>query len=93
MGFRRLVETLRPGIRLTPQQNMLFTDIAEEHKPAVGTLLRDHNISSSPTPEMARRGVKQPMPDEKTEVATRSMSDQDAAAASFNTGVCRCSEY
>ena len=93
MGFRRLVETLRPGIRLTPQQNMLFTDIAEEHKPAVDTLLRDDNLLSSATPEMARRGVKQPMPDEKTEVATRSMSDQDAAAASFNTGVCRCSEY
>jgi hypothetical protein len=72
---------------------MLFTDIAEEHKPAVGTLLRDHNIPSSATPEMARRGGKQPMPDEKMEAATRSMSDPDAAAASFNIGVCRCSEY
>jgi len=44
-GFRRLVETFRPGIRLTPQQNILFTDIAEEHKPAVNALLRDHNIA------------------------------------------------
>jgi sulfite reductase (ferredoxin) len=44
-GFRRLVETFRPGIRLTPQQNMLFTDIAEEHKPTVDALLRDHNIA------------------------------------------------
>jgi len=44
-GFGRLVETFRPGIRLTPQQNMLFTDIAEEHKPAVDALLRDHNIA------------------------------------------------
>lgn len=44
-GFRRLVETFRPGIRLTPQQNILFTDIAEEHKPALNALLREHNIA------------------------------------------------
>jgi len=44
-GFRTLAETFRPGIRLTPQQNILFTDIAEEHKPAVDALLGDHNIA------------------------------------------------
>jgi len=44
-GFRRLVETFRPGIRLTPQQNILFIDIAEEHKPAVNSILREHNIA------------------------------------------------
>ena len=44
-GFRRLVETFRPGIRLTPQQNILFTDIAGDQRTAVDDLLREHNIA------------------------------------------------
>ena len=43
--FRRLVETFRPGIRLTPQQNILFTDIAGEQRTAVDAVLREHNIA------------------------------------------------
>ena len=43
-AFRRLVEEFRPGIRLTPQQNILFTDIAEGQRPPVERLLTDHGV-------------------------------------------------
>lgn len=43
-AFRRLVQEFRPGLRLTPQQNVLFTDIAKEQRPAVEQLLRDHGV-------------------------------------------------
>lgn len=43
-AFQRLAKTFRPGLRLTPQQNILFTDIAEEKRTAIEQLLRDHGV-------------------------------------------------
>lgn len=43
-AFRMLIETYRPSIRLTPQQNILFTDIAEVDKPAIDALLAEHGV-------------------------------------------------
>src|SRR5581483_1169574 len=44
-GFRELVRQFDPGIRLTAQQNILFTDIADEQRPAVEALLRKYGVA------------------------------------------------
>ncbi len=43
-GFRALVEKYRPGIVLTPQQNILFTDIAPADRAGVEELLHSYGI-------------------------------------------------
>lgn len=43
-GFRTLVQKFRPGVRLTPNQNVLFTDIEPDKRAAVEALLRDHGV-------------------------------------------------
>jgi sulfite reductase (ferredoxin) len=43
-GFRRLVEELRPGVALTAQQNILFTDIPPAKRDRVNEILSDHGI-------------------------------------------------
>jgi len=44
-AFRELVEQFKPGIRLTSQQNIIFTDIKAEDRAAVERLLRGHGIT------------------------------------------------
>lgn len=44
LAFRELVEQFRPDIRLTAQQSILFTNIAEQDRAAVETLLRRHRV-------------------------------------------------
>lgn len=43
-AFRRIVRDVRPGIRLTPQHNILFTDIPDQRRHEVETILNEHGI-------------------------------------------------
>jgi sulfite reductase (ferredoxin) len=43
-GFRKLVEELRPGVALTPQQNVLFTDIPPSRRDRVNEILGEHGV-------------------------------------------------
>jgi sulfite reductase (ferredoxin) len=44
-GFRQLLERFPFGVRLTPQQNILFTDIGDHQPPVVEGILRDHQVA------------------------------------------------
>jgi sulfite reductase (ferredoxin) len=44
-AFRRIVERVQPGIRLTADQNILFTDILESQRAEIDTILRDHGVA------------------------------------------------
>lgn len=43
-ALREICTTLKPGIRLTACQNILFTDLPAESKPALEALLRNHGV-------------------------------------------------
>jgi sulfite reductase (ferredoxin) len=43
-AFRAVLETFPFGVRLTPQQNILFTDIADHERPIVETILDDCGV-------------------------------------------------
>jgi sulfite reductase (ferredoxin) len=43
-GLRAAVATFRPGIRLTPNHDILLTDLTVEQRPAVDALLRSYGI-------------------------------------------------
>ncbi len=53
-GIRRLVEKLGCGVRLTPQQNLLLTDIADRERKLVEQILHEHGV----TPEGALSPVR-----------------------------------
>jgi sulfite reductase (ferredoxin) len=44
-AFRQIVERLQPGIRLTSDQNILFTDVAASQRSVVEDILKDHGIA------------------------------------------------
>ncbi|MBI3304311.1 MAG: NADPH-dependent assimilatory sulfite reductase hemoprotein subunit [Deltaproteobacteria bacterium] len=44
-AFRRIVERLHPGIRLTTDQNILFTDVPASQRGEVEDILRGHGIA------------------------------------------------
>ena len=44
-GLRRIVEELRPEIRLSAQQNLILADIAPDERPRVEELLREYGIA------------------------------------------------
>jgi len=46
-GLRRIIQTFRPGIRLTPNHDILLTDLPEEHIGAVEALLREYGIQGA----------------------------------------------
>ena len=46
-GLRHAVEEFRPGIRLTPQQNILFTDLAEAQRGPLTDLLSSYGIPTN----------------------------------------------
>ncbi len=54
-AFRALVERFRPTVRLTPQQNVLFLDLAAADRPAVEALLREHGVALVEEVPQARR--------------------------------------
>jgi len=43
-GLRTIVETLRPDVHLTPQQNLLFANVAEADKAVVERILAEHGV-------------------------------------------------
>jgi sulfite reductase (ferredoxin) len=44
-ALRRIVETVQPGVRFTPQQNLLLTDIPDRRQGLVERMLADHGVS------------------------------------------------
>ena len=47
-GLRAVIEQFHPGIRLTAQQNILLTDIADEQRAPLESFLHAHGISVDP---------------------------------------------
>jgi len=43
-GVRAVVERLRPGVRITPHQNILFTHVAPDHRADLLAILRAHDV-------------------------------------------------
>ncbi len=54
-ALRTAVERFRPGIRLTPMQDILLCDLNEKDRPELEKLLRDHGIRLSDEVSSARR--------------------------------------
>jgi len=54
-GLREVIKQFRPGIRLTGQQNILLTDIAEDQRTALEAKLNEYGISADPTTTGAYR--------------------------------------
>jgi sulfite reductase (ferredoxin) len=54
-GLRHAIEQFRPGIRLTPQQNILFTDLSKEQRGPLTTLLTGYGILTDPADIGVRR--------------------------------------
>jgi sulfite reductase (ferredoxin) len=54
-GLRRVIEQFKPGIRLTPQQNVLLTDVTEEQREPLAALLAEHGIATDPAALGVRR--------------------------------------
>ncbi|MCP4247223.1 MAG: NADPH-dependent assimilatory sulfite reductase hemoprotein subunit [bacterium] len=46
-AVRAIVDQLSPGIRLTPQQNMLFTDLSASAVDRLGRILDEHDVPRS----------------------------------------------
>lgn len=53
-ALREICTTLRPGIRLTPQQSILFTDLAADARGRLEEILRRHGIRLSEETSKAR---------------------------------------
>jgi sulfite reductase (ferredoxin) len=54
-GLRAVVERVRPGVRLTPQQNVLLTDIDDADRATVDALLREHGVRPAGEIPLVRR--------------------------------------
>ncbi len=54
-GLRQVVAEFQPGIRLTPQQNILLTDLTGEQRGPVEALLAEHGIPVDPAASGVRR--------------------------------------
>ncbi|HEU0016108.1 MAG TPA: NADPH-dependent assimilatory sulfite reductase hemoprotein subunit [Longimicrobium sp.] len=54
-ALRRIVEGFRPGVHLTTQQNLLLTDIADEHRDGVESILAEHGVLPKEKLTNARR--------------------------------------
>jgi sulfite reductase beta subunit-like hemoprotein len=54
-ALHRIVSRLRPGLRLTGQQNVLLTDLDDSGVKAVETILREHGVTPAHELSAARR--------------------------------------
>lgn len=54
-AIREVCQTLKPGIRLTSHQSILFTDIKPEDKDKLIAILKKYNVTLSEEISMARR--------------------------------------
>jgi sulfite reductase (ferredoxin) len=46
-ALRRVLETIRPGVRLTPQQNILLTDVPAKRRREIDHILADHGVPAA----------------------------------------------
>lgn len=54
-AIREICATLNPGIRLTPHQSILFTDIAPQNKPVLEAIIHRHGLPLSSEISTVRR--------------------------------------
>lgn len=54
-AFREVCQTLKPGVRLTSHQSILFTDIASEDRERLTEILTCHNVTLSESISKVRR--------------------------------------
>jgi sulfite reductase (ferredoxin) len=54
-GLRHAIERFRPGIHLTPHQNILLTDLTEAQRQPLEAMLADFGISADPAAAGVRR--------------------------------------
>jgi len=54
-ALRRIVETVRPQVRLTPQQNVLLADVRPRDRETIEMLLRDHGVPACDEMPVAAR--------------------------------------
>ena len=54
-AFRAIVERHAPGVRITPQQNILFTDLAPDAIETIETTLRSYGVKTVAETSAARR--------------------------------------
>ena len=54
-ALREVAERLRPGVRLTAQQNVLFTDLDAEGAEVAERILREHGVAPGPELSAVRR--------------------------------------
>jgi sulfite reductase (ferredoxin) len=54
-ALRRIAQELKPGIRLTAHQSILFTDLADADQARLESILRDHGVPLSEEISNARR--------------------------------------
>ncbi|HLV99983.1 MAG TPA: NADPH-dependent assimilatory sulfite reductase hemoprotein subunit [Ktedonobacterales bacterium] len=54
-GMRRVIEQFKPGIRLTPQQNILLTNVSVDQRSPIDALLAEYGIVTNPQALGVRR--------------------------------------
>ena len=54
-ALRAVVETYRPGLRLTANQNVLLTDLPERQLDEIESILRKHGVTPGPELSLTRR--------------------------------------
>jgi sulfite reductase (ferredoxin) len=54
-ALRNIVETYRPGVHLTTQQNLLLTNVAPQHREAIDEVLRLHGVVAHQHIPLVRR--------------------------------------
>src|SRR5207249_9969724 len=54
-ALRRVVQTVGAGVRFTPQQNLLLTDIPDRDRRLVDRILADHGIAGHRSLSVVRR--------------------------------------
>jgi sulfite reductase (ferredoxin) len=54
-ALRRILHTVRPGVHLTPQQNLLLTGIPERRRTEVSRVLAEHGVRTADEISLARR--------------------------------------
>src|SRR5690606_32342803 len=54
-AIRQICQQLKPGIRLTPSQSILMTDLEPEQRPVLEQILRSHGVPMSEEVSMVRR--------------------------------------
>lgn len=54
-GLKEIIEKFDPGVRLSPQQNIILVDIDEKHKEEINKIIKKHNIYTNETISNLRR--------------------------------------